>query len=238
MHKQSSNPQTPGNNGGQSLYRVFWAPGSEQEHNCPDRKENIPKMHLCPTFEYYAIEFPQNSYAGRRINWCQPEGTHVSRKENPLSADNCQITLEEQPEPWQWWSEPQSDQDSFRADILLTSIPCQDPKDALGRAGSVDLSVLVPSMGSLKWSLFPCFSLLFIQLSYWGRWPPPASGCCQGQSLDHMFCKRTSITLAEVQGLFEFRFQRCLFQFQEQGSLSPTLSEPHIMYYLTDFSFS
>lgn len=47
-------------------------------------------------------------------------------------------------------TEAQRDQDSFRADILLTSIPCQDPKGALGRAGSVDFSVPVPSMGSLK----------------------------------------------------------------------------------------
>lgn len=103
-----------------------------------------------PRLSYYAIEFPQNSYAGRRINWCQPEGTHVSRKENPLSADNCQITLEEQPEP--------DGNDDLNHSVTRTAsgpiyfLPqfhVRTLKMHLEGQGQY-LSVPVPSMGSLK----------------------------------------------------------------------------------------
>lgn len=103
-----------------------------------------------PRLSSYATEFPQNFYAGRRINWCQPEGTHVSRKENPLSADNCQITLEEQPEP--------DGNDDLNHSVTRTAsgpiyfLPqfhVRTLKMHLEGQGQY-LSVPVPSMGSLK----------------------------------------------------------------------------------------
>lgn len=53
------------------------------------RRKIFQRHTYAPPGSYYTIEFPQDSHAGRRERaaaWCQPEGTLVLGKENPLSA--------------------------------------------------------------------------------------------------------------------------------------------------------
>lgn len=160
--KLLSNPQILGNNGGQGLYRAVWTPGTGQECNCPIQKENIPKVHYTPSLSYYTIELPQNSHAGRRKRteaWCQPEGTLVPRKENPLSMTTVRSPCKRSQSQMAMmaWTTPWPGRLHYT--YLSPSISCLAPKDALGRAGSIDLSVPIPNMGTQIGAT--CFSLLF-----------------------------------------------------------------------------
>lgn len=174
-----------------------------------------------PCLSYYTLRFPQDSYAGRILvpargeHLCPGKRIHLvlTTVRSPCKRSQSQTAVMAWTTLW-----PVQLQYTY----VLPSTSCQDPKDALGRAGSIDLSVPVPNMGTLTRTSFPCFLLLLIQLSYWGG--SLASGCCQGQGLDLTLRKRSALTWAEAQELFEFQWSAWTIFY--------------LTYYLTDFSFS